>query len=97
MSNLVEISIDDITDEILEQYFLDENVVFKIASMIFSNFFRDWITTQSFNNRKIDDLKYEFFYDIEVDLDDVRKYYTDMKAIFYHDKEYDDYKVDCSY
>lgn len=95
MSNLVEISIDDISDETLQHYFIDDALVYKIASERFWSFTSDWLLGKHFYNRKVDDLKYEFFYDIEIDLDDIREYYKKIDATFYHDKEYDDYR--CEY
>ena len=93
--NWVEIPLDKVSDEVLRSYFFDDERARKKCLEIFINFTNDWLLGKHFYSRKIGEMKYEFYYDIEICIDDIREYYADADATFYHDKEYDDWT--CEY
>lgn len=90
----VEIPLAKVSDEILERYFVDDSLVTELCRKRFSSFMTDWLYDKHFFTRKIDDKKVEFYYDIEITIDDIREHYEAMEIKFYHDTEIDDWKID---
>ena len=93
--NWVEIPLDKVSDDVLRQHFFTDEIALKQCRKTFINFTSDWLLGKHFYSRKIGEMKYEFYYDIQICIDDIREYYADADATFYHDKEYDDWT--CEY
>ena len=90
----VEIPLAKVSDDILERYFVNDDLIYELCQKRFSRFMSDWLYDKHFSVRKIDDMKVEFYYDIDITIDDIREYYDDGYTTFYHDKEIDDWKCD---
>ena len=91
----VEIPLAKVSDDILRRHFVNDDLIYELCHKRFSRFMSDWLYDKHFFTRKVDDMKVEFYYDIDITIEDIREYYDEIKATFYHDIEIDDWKLDC--
>ena len=90
----VEVPLNKVSDDILRDNFVNDDLVYELCRKRFSSFMNDWLYDKHFYTRKIDDMKVEFSYDIDITIDDIREYYDDGFTKFYHDIEIDDWKCE---
>ena len=77
--NWVDIPLEKVSDDVLRQHFFTDEIAIEQCRKMFMNFANDWLLAKDFYSRKVGEMKYEFYYDIQICIDDIRELIENSK------------------